>query len=158
MNLSSECLFFLIVICRLPVESSFTGDAHNVLHHQLRRGQLDKRVYGCVVCESRKTSAFRGADLSSMQPPNTYCAWKSTSTGRSLLMTLSVKSSWSCTLKEMNLCEDRENEREGDRKDRTWAETFREEERDESEAAAGRRLRSFTEMAQTLRKSSREAI
>lgn len=35
--------------------------------------------------------------------PTTHCAWKSISTGRLLLMTLSVKSSWSWTLKETSL-------------------------------------------------------
>lgn len=96
-------------------------------------------------------------------PENTYCAWKSTSTGRSLLMTLSVKSSLSCTLKEMHLCEERRSEREGDRKDRVWTEVLREEERDEEDveseaAAAGRRRESFTETAQILLTSSRVAI
>lgn len=76
-------------------------------------------------------------------------------------MTLLVKSSWSCTLKEIHLCEDREREREADRNDCAWKEgVLREEGRDEdkSDVMAGRRRKSFTETAQILLTSSRVAI
>lgn len=94
---------------------------------------------------------------------NTYCAWKSTSTGRSLLMTLSVKSSLSCTLKETHLCEDRGRER-GHRKYCLRTAVLRKEEGDEDEEeereseATGRRRESFTQTDQILLTSSRVAI
>lgn len=79
------------------------------------------------------------------------------STGSSLLMTLSVKSSWSCTLKEASRREVRGREhgrvREGDRKERGAVGERREVEK-EQEAEAGRLRRSFTESVQILRTSS----
>lgn len=72
-------------------------------------------------------------------------------------MTFSVKSSWSCTMKETSLQEvwgrERGKVRLGERKDRGVVEERREVEKEEVEA--GRQRRSFTERVQILRTSSR---
>lgn len=89
----------------------------------------------------------------------TYCAWKSTSTGRSLLMTRSVKSSWSWTLKETLLLCGRGRGSERVRNGCTAGDDVREEEYDEEdETVTGRRQKSLTDTEQTLRMRSLEAI
>lgn len=86
----------------------------------------------------------------------THCAWKSTSTGSSLLITRSVKSSWSWTLKETFRRGERGRER-GERKDALVAVHCSEEVEKEEVAAAvdaGRLRTSFAESVQILRSSS----
>lgn len=89
----------------------------------------------------------------------TYCAWKSTSTGRLLLMTRSVKSSWSWTLKETLLLCGRGRGSERVRNGCTAGDDVREEEYDEEdETVTGPRQKSLTDTEQTLRMRSLEAI
>lgn len=96
---------------------------------------------------------------------STYCAWKSIRTGSWLLMTLSVKSSWSWTLKETSLREMWGRHwgrvREAERKETRDVADWREVEKQEEAVVAvdtGRPRTSFTESDQILRTSSLWAI
>lgn len=111
--------------------------------------------------------ALRAFDHSSktIPPRSTHCAWKSTSTGSSLLMTLSVKSSLSWTLKETARLEVWGREwgrvREGERKETRVVADRREVEKDKDAMVAvdaGWHRISLTDSVQILRTSSLWAI
>ncbi len=107
--------------------------------------------------------------LPTLPPWGTHCAWKSISTGSWLLMTLSVKSSWSWTLKETSRREvcgrERGRVRDGERKETRVVADCREVEKEEEEVVvvvaavdARRQQISFAESDQILRTSSLWAI
>lgn len=96
-------------------------------------------------------------------PWSTHCAWKSTNTGSSLLMTLSVKSSLSWTLKDTSLRRvwgrARGRVRDGERKATRFGAVCRDVEKEEELMVDdGRQRISFTESVQILRTSSLWAI